>query len=178
MTIYERIKFLREKMNMSQQELALRVGYKDKSAVSKVERGERDINQQMVVKYAIALDTTPAYLMGWQEEKQTAPTEPELSAWIKGANPLSDYLLAHTVGTAERYAKGKAWSRCIWDVSAIAWLLNDNDKFMGSYLIPSLIPQYDHTYSTKPTRHLMRYVYSVSRDAIFTDLFTKLRNFK
>ena len=74
MTIYERIKFLREKMNMSQQELALRVGYKDKSAVSKVERGERDINQQMVVKYAIALGTTPAYLMGWEEEK-TPPNE-------------------------------------------------------------------------------------------------------
>ena len=79
MTIYERIKFLREKMNMSQQELAIRVGYKDKSAVSKVERGERDINQHMVVKYAIALNTTPAYLMGWEDEKQTAPTEPELS---------------------------------------------------------------------------------------------------
>ena len=79
MTIYERIKFLREKMHMSQQELALRVGYKDKSAVSKVERGDRDINQHMIVKYAIALNTTPAYLMGWEEEKETAPTEQTLS---------------------------------------------------------------------------------------------------
>jgi transcriptional regulator with XRE-family HTH domain len=69
MTIYERIKFLREKLNMSQQELALKVGYQDKSAVSKVERGERDITQTMVAKYATALHTTPAYLMGWEEEK-------------------------------------------------------------------------------------------------------------
>ena len=69
MTIYERIKFLREKLNMSQQELALKVGYQDKSAVSKVERGERDITQTMVAKYAKALHTTPSYLMGWEEEK-------------------------------------------------------------------------------------------------------------
>lgn len=78
MTIYERIKYLREKQNMSQQELALRVGYKDKSAVSKVERGDRDINQTMVKKYAEALHTTPAYLMGW-EEKENPPVEPQLT---------------------------------------------------------------------------------------------------
>ena len=78
MTIYERIKYLREKQNMSQQELALRVGYKDKSAVSKVERGDRDINQTMVKKYAEALNTTPAYLMGW-EEKENPPAEPQLT---------------------------------------------------------------------------------------------------
>jgi transcriptional regulator with XRE-family HTH domain len=78
MTIYERIKYLREKQNMSQQELALRVGYKDKSAVSKVERGDRDINQTMVKKYAEALHTTPAYLMGW-EEKENPPAEPQLT---------------------------------------------------------------------------------------------------
>ena len=105
-------------------------------------------------------------------------TGPELNAWIKGANPLSDYLVAHTTKTAESYAKGKAWSRCIWDVSAIAWLLNDKNKFMESYEIPALIPQYDHTYSSSPTRHPMQYIYHVYRDAIFTDLFTKLRNFK
>ena len=75
MTIYERIKFLREKLQMSQQELALRVGYKDKSAVSKVERGERDINQLMLARYAVALNTTPAYLMGWAEEEKTPPNE-------------------------------------------------------------------------------------------------------
>ena len=78
MTIYERIKYLRKQQNMSQQELALRVGYKDKSAVSKVERGDRDINQTMVKKYAEALNTTPADLMGW-EEKENPPAEPQLT---------------------------------------------------------------------------------------------------
>ncbi len=68
MKVYERIKFLRKQQNMSQQELADKIGYKDKSAISKVERGDRDISQSLLIKYAEALHTTPAYLMGWEEE--------------------------------------------------------------------------------------------------------------
>ena len=70
MTVYERIKYLRKKRKMSQQELAEKVGYHDKSAISKVERGDRDINQSMIVKYAEALRTTPAYLMGWTDQEE------------------------------------------------------------------------------------------------------------
>ena len=66
------------------------------------------------------------------------------------------------------------WSRCIWDVTAVAWLLNDNDRFMRSYITATPIPEYDHRYSIDPTRHPERYVYSINRDALFTDLFTKL----
>ena len=71
MEVHERIRFLRENLNMSQQELAEKIGYKDKSAISKVERGDRDINQSLLVKYADALNTTPAYLMGWLDEPES-----------------------------------------------------------------------------------------------------------
>ena len=70
--VYERIRALREGQHMSQQELAEKIGYKDKSAISKVERGERDINQSLLIKYADALGVSPAYLMGWEE----APSAP------------------------------------------------------------------------------------------------------
>lgn len=105
-------------------------------------------------------------------------SEGELRAWLDGTNPLGEYLVQNAVHAAERYAKGTAWTRCIWDVSAVAWLLNDGDRFMRSYLTASPIPQYDHHYSFDPTRHPVRYVYSVNRDAIFTDLFQKIRNIK
>lgn len=105
-------------------------------------------------------------------------TESELNDWIRGTSKLADYLLEHTVEAANRYAKGQVWSRCIWDVSAIAWLLNDNDRFMSSYTMPALIPQYDNTYATDPRRHPMCYVYEIKRDAIFNDLFAKLKNLK
>lgn len=79
MNIHERIKYLREKKNMSQDELAEKVGYKHKSAISKVERGIRDINQEMIAKYAHALGTTPSYLMGWTDEENPSAAEPKLS---------------------------------------------------------------------------------------------------
>lgn len=48
---------------MSQLQLAKLVGYEGRSAISKVENGERDISQSMIAKYAQALGVTPVYLM-------------------------------------------------------------------------------------------------------------------
>jgi len=48
---------------MSQLELALAVGYQGRSAISKVENGERDISQSMIIKYANALGVTPTFLL-------------------------------------------------------------------------------------------------------------------
>lgn len=64
MTIYDRIKYLRENANMSQQELAEKVGFKTASAVNKIELGLRDINQTKILAFAKALGTTPSYLLG------------------------------------------------------------------------------------------------------------------
>lgn len=102
-------------------------------------------------------------------------TKGELTDWLSNTNPLAEYLMNNAIHEAESYAKGTAWSRCIWDISAVAWVLNDNDRFMKSYLTASPIPEYDNYYSIDPTRHPIRYVYGVNRDAIFTDLFKKLR---
>lgn len=82
MTIYERIKYLRESLNMSQQELAEKVGYKDKSAISKVERGDRDINQKMIMKYAQVLGVSPTYILYGQEpeaKKENPPEDPKIT---------------------------------------------------------------------------------------------------
>lgn len=63
MTIYDRIRKIRTEKGISQSELARLVGYQGKSAVSKVEQGERDISQSMIVKYANALGVSPMYLL-------------------------------------------------------------------------------------------------------------------
>ncbi|MBQ9112571.1 MAG: nucleoside hydrolase [Clostridia bacterium] len=101
-------------------------------------------------------------------------TRPELEFWLKGTNPIGDYLVRNAINEAESYAAGKAWSRCIWDVTAVAWLLNDKDRFMGSYLTPAPIPEYDHRYGFDPRRHMIRYVFRINRDALFTDLFARI----
>ena len=98
----------------------------------------------------------------------------ELEHWLKGKNPLCDYLGRHTVEEAESYAAGTAWTRVIWDVTAVAWLLNDDGRFMADELRHSPIPEYDNRYAFDNTRHFMKYVSSINRDALFTDLFQKL----
>ena len=75
MNIYERIKALRIKNGMSQYDLALKVGYEGRSAISKVEQGKRDISQSMIVKYAEALGVTPAYLLYGDEENPSTDND-------------------------------------------------------------------------------------------------------
>lgn len=63
MTIFERIKNRRLELNMSQEELALKTGYKTKGAISRIENGNRDINQSQIELFAKALDVSPEYLL-------------------------------------------------------------------------------------------------------------------
>lgn len=101
-------------------------------------------------------------------------TAPELNYWLIGKNPLADYLAKNTIAEAETYAAGKPWSRVIWDVTAVAWLLNEGDRFMSCRMIPTPIPQYDHHISHDFTRHPMCYVHTIYRDALMEDLIAKL----
>lgn len=68
MTLGDRVKLLRIQKGMTQLELAQKMGYKSKTSISHIENG-RDIPRAMVVTLAQLLDTTPAYLMGWENEK-------------------------------------------------------------------------------------------------------------
>lgn len=67
MDIGDRIKKKREELGMSQEELAKKVGYKSRSSVNKIEMDGRGLPQNKIVLFAKALETTPAYLMGWEE---------------------------------------------------------------------------------------------------------------
>lgn len=68
MTIGDRIKQRREAMNLSQEELAKRLGYKSRSSINKIERDASGLPQQKIAAIASALETTPAYIMGWEEK--------------------------------------------------------------------------------------------------------------
>ncbi|MDR1262296.1 MAG: nucleoside hydrolase [Oscillospiraceae bacterium] len=101
-------------------------------------------------------------------------TGPELTHWLSGKNPLADYLVRQTIDEASRYASGRVWSRVIWDVTAVAWLLNDGNNLLLDKLILTPIPQYDHHYSFDHRRPLCKYVYHINRDALFADLFKRI----
>jgi len=79
----------RKELDMTQEELAKRMGYKSKSTINKIENGTNDIPQSKIVKFAEVLDTTIAYLMGWEEELEKKSDEQV----EKSANKLADLML-------------------------------------------------------------------------------------
>jgi inosine-uridine nucleoside N-ribohydrolase len=97
---------------------------------------------------------------------------PELEHWLRGRNELCTYLVDYTTRSAIKDGGLPNWTRVIWDVTAVAWLL-DGD-FMLDRLEHSPIPQYDHHYSFDHNRHLYRYVYHINRDKLFKALFETL----
>jgi repressor LexA len=68
MTIGDRVRLKRIEKGLTQTELAEKLGYKSKSSVAHIEKG-RDIPRSLVVTLSEILDTTPAYIMGWTDEK-------------------------------------------------------------------------------------------------------------
>ena len=70
--LYKNIKEKRMALKMSQDTLAELTGYKDRSSIAKIEKGDVDISESKIREFAKALKTTPQELMGWDEiEKPT-----------------------------------------------------------------------------------------------------------
>ena len=68
MTLYDNIKELRKQRKISQEKLAKMTGYTDRSSIAKIEKGKVDLSETKIQLFASALNTTPAYLMGWEDE--------------------------------------------------------------------------------------------------------------
>lgn len=70
-----RIRERRKQLGMTQEELATKMGFKTKGSISKIEAGERNLPTSKIKQFAEVLDTTPAYLMGWEDNMgTTTPT--------------------------------------------------------------------------------------------------------
>ena len=92
MTVGERIRKRREELGLTQTDLALRMGYKSRAAICNVEKDKEDLTTTRIRKYADALDCSPAYLMGWQEQMKTFGEE-----MVRQTKPITDFFKTHTV---------------------------------------------------------------------------------
>lgn len=108
MTIYEKIRFLREKQGLSQQDLADKLGYKSRSAINKIELGLRDISHSKVIAFANALGVSPSYLMGWTDDVHSVESESSQvdNALLDAISGLSDEQVKQTLDYID-YLKSK-----------------------------------------------------------------------
>jgi len=99
-----------------------------------------------------------------------ATTIPELEAYLQGHSPIGDYLVEIVRNYEEDHF---GWSKVIWDIAAIAYLIDPS--WVPAQLVHSPILTDQVTWSFDRSRHFIRAASFVYRDPIFRDLFTKLK---
>ncbi len=96
-------------------------------------------------------------------------TAAELDRYARARGPIGDYLCGiYDEAVGDRFAA----SRIIWDLAAIAWLIEPGWVPTDVVHAPMLTDR--RTWSLSNARHFMREATSVNRDAVFGDLFRKL----
>lgn len=71
----DRIKARRLELGMTLEELGNKIGVK-KATIQRYESGKiKNLKRKTIMQIAKALETTPAYLMGWAEENECATLE-------------------------------------------------------------------------------------------------------
>jgi purine nucleosidase len=96
----------------------------------------------------------------------------ELEACLGGRNALCDTLIE----LFKSYHKDHfAWNKEIWDIAAIACLLNP--VWVPTVLAPSPILTDQCTWSVDAGRHMIRVATAVDRNAVFLDMMTRLAGF-
>lgn len=97
-------------------------------------------------------------------------TVPEMEHYLSGQGEIAEYLLR----IFKEYRKDHfGWSKVLWDMTAVAWLVNPD--WLPSDVLHTPIVTDQYTLSLDRSRHFMRAVNFVRRDPIFRDFFTKLR---
>ena len=106
--------------------------------------------------------------------EQLRTTTAELAAFIKGKSEIGDYLYEIFVEYAKEHKRdfSKPWSKVIWDISAVAYLVNP--KWIETWMVPSPILKDDFTWGQQTDRHGVTVATHVDRDGVFGDLFAKL----
>lgn len=101
-------------------------------------------------------------------------TRSELGESILGHNAISDFLYQRF---CEYSSDHYAWAKEVWDISTIAYLLNES--WVPTYLVPSPVLTSELTYLPEPAgRHEIRAAWNMHRNPIFRDMFDKLRSVK
>ena len=123
------------------------------------------------------------YLPGYHVGAQLTLSKPDMEAWIKDKGKIGAYLYEEYVLWYEKRLKEgvfdtesplelRGYTKIIWDLINVAWLLNPS--WVPTELLRA--PRFgDDTYwhHDPDNRHWMREAYAIDRDSIFLDLIQK-----
>lgn len=90
MTIADRIRNIRNELQLSQTELAERANYCDKTRISKIENSGNDISMKQVKRIASALGVPMERLMGWSVPEDTPQAQEIRNSYLTDTFKLSE----------------------------------------------------------------------------------------
>ena len=108
----------------------------------------------------------------WGVVSHLHSTVPEIERYVEPYGEIGKFLAMRFKEYADDHT---GWAKEIWDMAAVAWLIDDT--WTPSVLVPTPIMTDNLTYSTDRSRHLMRYVTYVERNPIMQDFIAKLQAF-
>lgn len=73
--LYINIRALRKANGWSQEDLAKRMGYSDRSMIAKIESGAVDLAESKIMQFAKVFGVKPSFLMGWDDEAEYTPEQ-------------------------------------------------------------------------------------------------------
>ncbi len=100
---------------------------------------------------------------------EVSTTPYELEHYLRGKNPVCDYLIDNTSAVCKEIYAG---SRVIWDITAATVLLAKNAYEIEERACPAIAD--NGRYGTVQNRHPYLYVTRLNRDRVFADLFHTL----
>ncbi len=99
----------------------------------------------------------------------------ELEKYFYKKGNIGNYLAENVLEEVSRYTDIKGdWTRVIWDVVAVAWLLNDDNRFMISEVVNVKLPTDEGVYSEVEEDIPMVYINHINREALLDDLIKKI----
>jgi transcriptional regulator with XRE-family HTH domain len=71
--IGKKLRERRLELGMTQEQLAHKIGYKDKTAINKIELDKNDVNQKNLIRLSEALGVSPSYFIDDVEHESNTP---------------------------------------------------------------------------------------------------------
>lgn len=78
LTLYKNIKKFRQEHEWTQEELATKIGYADKTMISRIEQGKVDLKQSQIIKFAEVFNVSSSKLMGFNMEEIQSDTKEQM----------------------------------------------------------------------------------------------------
>lgn len=94
---------------------------------------------------------------------------PEIERYIEPCGEIGRFLAMRFKSYEDDHV---GWAKEIWDMGAVAWILNA--AWAPSVLIPTPVLGENLRYATDRSRHLMRYVTHINRTSIMRDFIHRL----